>query len=72
LRQAERNAELAAANLQMAEGRYAAGTAQLLELVDAQAQDVTARVAVIQQRFQLARAEVALLASTNQLDVLAR
>jgi outer membrane protein len=71
LAEAEHNAALAAANLHLAEGRYAAGAAALLELVDAQAQDATARLAVIQRRFQLESAKVRLLTAVNRANDLA-
>ena len=64
---AERNVQLNAANLQLNEARYAAGIAQLVELVDAQAQDATARFTVIEKRFQWERTKVALLALTGRL-----
>jgi outer membrane protein len=70
LLEAERLAAQSAANLALAEGRYAAGAAQLLELVDAQAQDATARLTVIQRRFQFESAKVRLLAAIGQLGVL--
>jgi outer membrane protein TolC len=65
--EAERLAAGAAANLQQAEGRYRAGAAPLLELVDAQAADAMARIAVIRVRFQLEAAKVRLLGSVGRL-----
>ena len=64
---AVRNADLTAANLALAEGRFAAGTTNLLELVDAQSQDAVARLTVIQRRFLLDSAQMHLLASEQRL-----
>jgi outer membrane protein TolC len=64
---AQHNADLAAANLDLAEGRYRAGTTTILELVDAQSQDVQARLAVIQRRFQWEAAQMRLLAAQQRL-----
>jgi outer membrane protein TolC len=68
LEEATRNAELAAANLALSEGRFATGVAPMLELVDAQAQDATARLTVVQRRFLFESAKVRLLAAINRLS----
>ncbi len=60
-----------AQNLSLAEGRYQGGAAPLLELVDAQAADETARVQVVRARFALHVARVRLLAAVSGLDALA-
>lgn len=65
-------ASTAAANLEQAEGRYRSGVAPLLETVDAQAADASARVAVVRARLQLQVAQVNLLASTGEIERLAR
>lgn len=72
LAQAERLAEVAAANLEQAAGRYAQGAAQLLELVDAQAADAGARVAVLRARLSSLIAQAQLLAATGELEAMAR
>lgn len=72
LAQAERLAEVAAANLDQAAGRYAQGAAQLLELVDAQAADASARVAVLRARLNAHTARAQLLAATGDLEAMAR
>jgi len=72
LAQAERLAEAAAANLEQAAGRYAQGAAQLLELVDAQAADAGARVAVLRARLNAYTARAQLLAATGELEAMAR
>ena len=69
LASAEHNAQLAAANRTFSEGRFAAGTAPMLELVDADAQDASARLTVVQRRFQLESAEVRLLSAEERLAV---
>ena len=70
VQQAERLAAGAAANLAQAEGRYQAGAAPVLELVDAQASDATARLAVIRARWQFELSKVRLLGAIGHLDVL--
>lgn len=70
LGQAERLAAGAAANLELAEGRYQGGAAPLLELIDAQAADATARVAVVRARLGLQLARVRLLAAVGGLEAL--
>jgi outer membrane protein len=70
LAQSERLAAGAAANLVQAQGRYEAGAAPLLELVDAQAADATARVAVVRARWQFELAKVRLLTAVGHLDTL--
>jgi outer membrane protein TolC len=72
LEQAERVAAGAAANLAQAEGRYAAGAAPQLELLDAQAVDASARITVIRLRAQVELAKIALLAAMGQLPELTR
>jgi outer membrane protein len=67
-----RNVALNAANLRLSETRYAAGTAPLIELLDAEAQDAASRLTVIQRQFQWERAKVSLLASTGRLGELGR
>ena len=47
--------------------RYAAGVAPVLELVDAQAADQTARVNVVRARLQLELARVRLLGAVGRL-----
>ena len=70
LQQVEQAAALAAANLAQAEGRYRAGAAGLLELVDAQVLDVQARSSLVAQRYGVARAAIQLVAATGQWDSL--
>jgi outer membrane protein TolC len=70
LAQTERVAEVAATAIAQAEGRYQSGTSPLVELLDAQAADVLARVGVVRARLDVALATVQLLASTGQLDEL--
>jgi outer membrane protein len=72
LAQSERLAAGAAANLAQAQGRYEAGAAPLLELVDAQAADATARVAVVRARWQFELSKVRLLGAVGHLDTLGR
>jgi outer membrane protein TolC len=72
LEQSERLAASAAANLAQANGRYESGAAALLELVDAQAADASARYAVIRARFTLQIARVNVLTATGELERLAR
>lgn len=67
---AEQTARLAAANLAQAEGRYAAGAAPLMELLDAQIQDSQARQSLVLQRYQAGRSQVALAAATGDFDLL--
>jgi len=67
VQRAERLAAGAAANLEQAQGRYEAGAAPLLELLDAQTQDTTARLAVIQARMRLGQSHVRLLGATGRL-----
>ena len=57
----------AEANLAQAEGRYQAGAGSLLELVDAQTQQSSAQLALVQTRFQLAIARARLLAAMGTL-----
>ena len=66
--QAERLAAGAAANLDLATGRYQGGAAPLLELVDAQAADASARIAVVRARLNLALSRAQLLAATGRLE----
>ena len=68
LEQAERLAAGAAANLELASGRYAGGAAPLLELVDAQAADASARVAVVRAHVTLALSRAQLLSTTGRLE----
>jgi outer membrane protein TolC len=72
LDQSLRLASTAAANLEQANGRYQSGAAALLELVDAQAADASARYAVIRARVALQIARVNLLTATGELERLAR
>lgn len=72
LDQAERVAAGAAANLELATGRYQSGVSPLLEIVDAQAADATARINVVRARLSLQLARVQLLAARGELDRLAR
>ncbi len=72
LDQSMRLATTAAANLQQANGRYESGAAALLELVDAQASDASARYTVIRARLALQIARVNLLTATGELERLAR
>lgn len=64
---AEQTAKLAAANLVQAEGRYAAGAAPLMELLDAQLQDSQARQALVSQRYQAGRAQFGVIGATGEL-----
>ena len=64
---AEQTAKLAAANLVQAEGRYAAGAAPLMELLDAQLQDSLARQALVSQRYQAGRAQFGVIGATGEL-----
>lgn len=72
LAQAERLAEGTAANLAQAEGRYSAGAAAQLELLDAQTEDANARITVIRLRAQLELSKIALLAAMGRLPELTR
>lgn len=72
LAQSQDLAEQAAANLAQAEGRYRAGAAPLLELVDAEAADASARITVVRLHAAYELAKVQLLAATGRLDRLAR
>jgi outer membrane protein TolC len=65
-------AEVATANLTQAVGRYEAGAAQLLELVDAQAADAAARVSVVRARLNALTARAQLLAATGDLEALSQ
>jgi outer membrane protein len=66
--QAERLAAGTAANLELATGRYQGGAAPLLEVVDAQAADASARIAVVRARLNLALSRAQLLAATGRLE----
>ena len=72
LEQTTHLAATAAANLEQATGRYRSGAAPLLETVDAQAADASARVAVVRARLQLQVARVNLLANTGEIERLGR
>lgn len=72
LEQSEQLGRLATANLELATGRYQAGAAPLLELVDAQAADASARIAVVRARLNLYLARLQLLSATGGLERLAR
>jgi outer membrane protein TolC len=72
LEQSERLAAGAAATLDSATGRYQSGAAPLLELIDAQATDASARIAVVRARLSWHLARVNLLAATGQIENLAR
>jgi outer membrane protein TolC len=64
---AEQTAKLAAANLVQAEGRYAAGAAPLMELLDAQLQDSLARQALVSQRYLTGRAQFSVIGAMGEL-----
>lgn len=64
---AEQTAKLAAANLVQAEGRYAAGAAPLMELLDAQLQDSQARQALVSQRYLAGRAQFSVMGAMGEL-----
>ena len=64
---AEQTAKLAAANLVQAEGRYAAGAAPLMELLDAQLQDSQARQALVSQRYLAGRAQFGVIGAIGEL-----
>ncbi len=66
--QAERLAVGTASNLELATGRYQGGAASLLEVVDAQAADASARIAVVRARLNLALSRAQLLAATWRLE----
>lgn len=66
--QSERLAVGTAANLELATGRYQGGAAPLLEVVDAQAADASARIAVVRARLNLALSRAQLLAATGRLE----
>ena len=70
LASAARLAETASANLHAAQGRYENGAATLLELVDAQGADASARLGIVRARWQLELAKVRLLTSLGQLSCL--
>lgn len=72
LTQTERLAAGAAANLEQAQGRYQGGAAPLLELVDAQAADASARIGVVRARATLNLSRARLMAVTGQLEALTR
>ncbi|MBL8600815.1 MAG: TolC family protein [Myxococcales bacterium] len=71
LAQAERLATLAAANLEQAEGRYRNGAGTLLEMVDAQAADQSARVSVVRARLSFALARLQLVSAVGGLERMA-
>ena len=64
---AEQTAKPAAANLVQAEGRYAAGAAPLMELLDAQLQDSLARQALVSQRYLTGRAQFSVIGAMGEL-----
>lgn len=66
--QAERLAAGTASNLELATGRYQGGAGTLLEVVDAQAADASARIAVVRARLNLALSRAQLLAATGRLE----
>jgi outer membrane protein TolC len=66
--QSERLAAGTAANLDLATGRYQGGAAPLLEVVDAQASDAAARIAVVRARLTLALSRAQLLTATGRLE----
>jgi outer membrane protein TolC len=68
LTQSERLAVNAAATLDMATGRYQSGAAALLELIDAQAADAGARIAVVRARLAWQLARVNLLVATGEIE----
>ncbi len=68
LAQTEQAAATAAANLELASGRYASGIGQIIELVDAQVADANARITVVRARLQLEAAKIRLLGATGQSD----
>ena len=67
---AEQTAKLAAANLVQAEGRYAAGAAPLMELLDAQLQDSLARQGLVSQRYLAGRSMFAVLGALGEVEQL--
>ncbi|MBI5512863.1 MAG: TolC family protein [Deltaproteobacteria bacterium] len=70
--QSLRLAAAAAANLEQAAGRYAQGATGLLELVDAQAADASARISVVRARVNLLLARARMEAATGALEARAR
>lgn len=66
--QSEHLAAGAASNLDLATGRYQGGAAPLLELVDAQATDASARIGVVRARLNLALSRAQLMAATGRLE----
>jgi outer membrane protein TolC len=68
LAQGEELARQAEANLAQARGRYEAGAASYLELVDAEAADAGARITVVRLRAATDLAKLQLLAATGRLD----
>lgn len=63
----EKAREALAENLRLATGRYEAGTADIIEMVDAQVQMTTAETNLVQARFDQATAIASLYRSMGQL-----
>ena len=63
---------VAAANLDQATGRYQSGAAPLLEIIDAQAADASARAQVITARLAWQTARLNVLVATGEVARLAR
>ncbi len=66
--QSERLAAGTASNLELATGRYQGGAGTLLEVVDAQAADASARIAVVRARLNFALSRAQLLTATGRLE----
>lgn len=71
LDQSQQLRRVSAANLELASGRYQAGAAPVLELVDAEAADAAARIAVVRARLNLQLSRLQLLSATGALEHLA-
>jgi outer membrane protein TolC len=63
----EKEREAFAENLRLATGRYEAGAADIIEMVDAQVQMTTAETSLVQARFDQATALAALYRSLGRL-----
>lgn len=70
--QSERLVERTAADLAQAQGRYQAGVTSLLELVDAEAADASARLTVVRLRSAWQLSSLRLISAMGELDTLTR
>lgn len=68
--QSERLVERTAADLAQAQGRYQAGATSILELVDAEAADASARITVVRLRSAWQLSSLRLISAMGELDTL--